>query len=180
MIKTKHLFSFSLHRQRVFLVKVVVLFSSVTGLIFLLSPSELELDPSAIIGGLFSLRSKNRNQKTEGGLTRIGAVSDTWNNKEEEKERRRIAEKENMDEFLVSVLEEYKYSEVDLREKHSSSSYDYYDHEIEDDLDRVIPGLGEKGDMKGDKAANFQSLFRKGLSDMISPNRRVPDNREAA
>ena len=181
----KSICNFSSRRRRVLLVKVVVLFSFVTALILWLSrPSDL--DPTAV-DRLHSLKSRGRYQKAEWAPAEIEAIVGEGNDEEEEEERRRIIEKENMDEFLVPVLQEYKYIEVDLKEKHSSP-YDDYDDEIKDDLVRLIPGLGEKGEK--DKVPEYQisvaaeiakkDAFNRLLSDMISPNRTVPDTREPA
>lgn len=92
---------------------------------------------------------------------------------------------ENTDEFLEPVLREVKYVEVDLS-KHRGDFNDY-DAEIEDDMKRVKPGLGDKGDKATVPSYQKQvadsimkkEAFNRLLSEMISVNRSVPDTRES-
>jgi len=108
-------------------------------------------------------------------------------NAAEDTELRRKVLLENTDEFLEPVLKEVKYVEIDLTDR-MTNSYDDYDDEIEDDIKRVKPGLGEKG--KKATVPSYQKAvadnimkkeaFNRLLSEMISPNRSVPDTRETA
>lgn len=94
---------------------------------------------------------------------------------------------ENKDEFLEPVLKEVKFEEIDLNAQRVMPTNDY-DVEIEDDIKRIKPGLGEKGNKatvpsyQKPVADNImkKEAFNRLLSEMISPNRSVPDTREAA
>lgn len=100
-------------------------------------------------------------------------------------EARRNVLAENTDEFLDPVLRDVKYTEVDLNGRREVV-LDDYDEEIVDDLKRVKPGLGEKGEKatvpsyQKSVADNImkKEAFNRLLSEMISPNRSVPDTRE--
>jgi hypothetical protein len=176
------LFNFSSRRRRLLLYKIIAL-SFFLFVVLLWINSRGGPDPTAVD----RLHSKHRSryQKAEGAPEGLGAVEEEWNDEEDEDERRRIVEKENMDEFLVPVLQEYKYVEVDLREKHSSP-FDDYDEEIREDLVGIVPGLGEKGEkaevpaFQNSVAAEIakKDAFNRLLSDMMSPNRTTPDTRE--
>jgi len=115
-------------------------------------------------------------------------VEHNWPKEDPEYEKLRlVAEQQNMDEFLEPVLQNYKYVEVDLwgrgLDRHPQ---DDYDEEIREDMGTWIAGLGEGG--LSAKVPDFQSAvaeeiqkkeaFNRLLSDMISPNRSVPDTRE--
>jgi len=184
----RSLFNFSSRRRRVLLAKSIVLILFVTVLLLWISrPSEP--DPTAV-DRLHARRSVGRSayQKAEGapGGLEPGSIGE-WNDEEDEDDRKKIVEKENMDEFLVPVLQEYKFIEVDFKDK-ATNPYDDYDEEIKDDLVRLIPGLGEKGDkayvpaFQKSVAAEIlkKDAFNRLLSDMMSPNRTVPDTREKA
>ncbi|XP_021962988.1 polypeptide N-acetylgalactosaminyltransferase 13 [Folsomia candida] len=97
------------------------------------------------------------------------------------------ARKENRDEFLVPVLRDFEFSEVDLLPIRLVLHNDY-DEEIKDDLSRVKVGLGERGEKAAvpsyqeDVAKEImkKEAFNRLLSEMISPNRSTPDTREPA
>jgi hypothetical protein len=101
--------------------------------------------------------------------------------------KRKTVLAENTDEFLLPVLKDFAFSEVDLASR-KLPSFDDYDDEIADDLRRVKPGLGDGGvkatvptyQEQVAEEVMKKEAFNRILSEMISPNRSTPDTREPA
>lgn len=198
------LLAFVARRRRFFLLKLLAVFCFVMTLL-LWSKSQVKPEggntnsiegfEKLVGGGDPSTRFHREANKSppishqNSAENQVGARPDVMPSFDQEKEaeiRRKVLE-ENMDEFLEPVLRDVKYTEIDLNAK-KVAIFDDYDEEIVDDLKRVKPGLGEKGEKANvpsyQKAVADNIMkkeaFNRLLSEMISPNRSVPDTREPA
>lgn len=95
--------------------------------------------------------------------------------------------KENRDQFLGIVLKEVSLNEVNLLEVYKKKNDDS-DKAIEEDEDRIVPGLGECG-IKAKVPLEYEALvnetmgnetFNRILSQLIPMTRSIPDRRELA
>lgn len=193
------LFAFVARRRRFFLLKLLAVFCFVMTLLLWSKSSQLKPEGGGnSIEGADKLvgdpsphfnRDLNKSPHQNSAENQVGPKPDVQPSFDVEKEaeiRRKVLE-ENMDEFLEPVLRDVKYTEIDLNAK-KASSFDDYDEEIVDDIKRVKAGLGEKGEkanVPSYQKAVADSIMKKEafnrlLSEMISPNRSVPDTREPA
>ncbi|CAL8069733.1 unnamed protein product [Orchesella dallaii] len=188
-------FAFIARRRRLFLLKLLAIFCFVMTLL-LWSKSQVKPETTTVVEGsekLVGIKMERDDQlkapyhnKLKATDKGISHASSGYNAAEDTELRRKVL-LENTDEFLEPVLKEVQYVEIDLTDR-MTNSYDDYDDEIEDDVKRIKPGLGDKGrkatvpSYQKAVADNImkKEAFNRLLSEMISPNRTVPDTREAA
>ena len=175
----KAISSFIVRRRRLFQFKLVIILIFVVVLLYWGTQHRSEFHSSSLP---FSERFRALNSKDPVHNYEEGSIG-----KKNLLIKREKIREENTDPFLLPVLRDYKFSEVNLF-KTRQIKFSDYDDEIVDDAGNVNSMLGKGG--LAAEVPNFQKsvaeaimkkeAFNKLLSDMIALNRSVPDTREAA